>query len=65
MSGTQDISITLTLEQWNVLRTALATAPLALTASFPVMTKLEQQLRPYLEPRPNGQDRLPSDEARE
>lgn len=55
MSSTQEISITLTLQDWQVIRAGLLELPGK--HGLPPLMKLEQQLAPHLQPRPNGEDR--------
>lgn len=61
MSGSQDIEISLALQEWNVLRAGLLELPGKV--GLPVLMKLEQQLAPHWR-RVNGEARE-SDEARE
>lgn len=61
MSGTQEITITMTLQDWQVCRAGLLELPGK--HGLPPLMKLEQQLAPHLR-RPNGEVRE-TDEARE
>lgn len=62
MNTSDAITITMDLQSWQVCRAGLLELPGK--HGLPVLMKLEQQLRPYLEPRPNGELRQ-ADEARE
>lgn len=54
MSGTQDVQITLTLQEWQVCRAGLLELPGKI--GLPVIMKLEPQLMQATKPKVNGED---------
>lgn len=54
MSGTQEIEISLTLQEWQVCRAGLLELPGKI--GLPVIMKLESQLMQATKPKVNGED---------
>lgn len=54
MSGSQEIEITLTLQEWQCVRAGLLELPGKI--GLPVIMKLEPQLMQATKPRVNGED---------
>ena len=54
MSATQEIEVSLTLQEWQVCRAGLLELPGKI--GLPVIMKLEPQLMQATKPKPNGED---------